>query len=170
MSDNVELPPPTDPNQPPKTNVAIRSPGESKVVIDPDGDLNLVVGSRDSRTFVVCSKALARASPVWKTLLYGGFAESIQPDRSTGKEWIVNLPDDDAAAVQIILNILHYRFDEIPISAHTILSDKYDLTRLLRPWVRGWRDGLAECVKTETLTVFGIECLSWITWELGFGD
>ncbi|KAJ0347663.1 hypothetical protein COL154_010775 [Colletotrichum chrysophilum] len=54
-------------------------------ILDSKGDLYLVVGSDiragDPSTFLVCSKALARASPVFDKMLFGPFAEShLEPE------------------------------------------------------------------------------------------
>ncbi|KAI0377355.1 hypothetical protein F5Y04DRAFT_264440 [Hypomontagnella monticulosa] len=151
----------------------------SKVIIDPDGDLHLTVGESNPVTFLVCSKALARASLVWKKLLYGGFAESVQPDRASGEEWIVKLPEDDPKAIEILLDIIHCRFDRVPTSVAlkpapavdralkwsdlyqlTVLTDKYDLTRSLEPWVGRW-------LKTVPPSGLKADLFAWITWELG---
>lgn len=167
----------------------------SKVVIDPDGDLHLAVGPSNPVTFVVCSKTVARASPVWKKLLYGGFAESIRPDRASGKEWIVKLPEDDPKATEILLNIIHCRFRQIPTQATvcadedspqpnhinllgiyrlTVLTDKYDLTENLRPWAQNWVKQITEKFsldrKLPSQWEPGAELLSWIAWELGDSD
>ncbi|KAI0477142.1 hypothetical protein GGR56DRAFT_691413 [Xylariaceae sp. FL0804] len=148
------------------------------VVVDPDGDLQLIVGQTrcvptltslanrlddedddDEPTsdyggdddkyddehaheaavvFVVCSRALARASPVWKRMLYGGFAESQRRPASLdssssssfdatttttttttsggggGGHWTVELPEDDAGAMATLLHIVHGRFGQLP--------------------------------------------------------
>ncbi|OTA96248.1 hypothetical protein M434DRAFT_28111 [Hypoxylon sp. CO27-5] len=155
-----------------------------QVVIDPDGELHLAVGSLNGVTFIVCPKTLARASLFWKTLLYGGFAESIQPDRSLGSEWIVKLPADHPKAMEIFLNIIHSCFDKIPTAVRfcsqvrstsilhykdlyqlTVLTDKYDLTRILRPWAQNWVKDIDW--NFSEYTASAMEFLSWITWELG---
>ncbi|KAK8112319.1 uncharacterized protein PG998_008776 [Apiospora kogelbergensis] len=146
--------------------------GESTPVdIDPDGDLYLKVGvaklkkeagdsiaadtknaanSPDEKkngdspptTFRVCSRALARASPVWRKMLYGGFAESKPKDG----DWIVELPDDDVPAIEFFLSAIHARFDKIPafdslpdlswLYMVSVVADKYDTIRFLRPWAK----------------------------------
>ncbi|KAH8884988.1 hypothetical protein GQ53DRAFT_605071, partial [Thozetella sp. PMI_491] len=114
----------------------------------------------------VCSKSLSRASKVWKAMLYGRFAER-QPADIT-QAWVVALPDDDPAALTIFLNIIHGSF-EIPQALElqellnlTILSNKYDLAHLLRPWVVGWMENMAQYEGRP-----GCEPLLWIAWEVG---
>ncbi|RYP08552.1 hypothetical protein DL765_008736 [Monosporascus sp. GIB2] len=168
--------------------------------IDADGDLHLIVGpkkcldmhSRSSGhpseiphtkavTYIVCSKTLSRSSPVWKRLLYGGFAESKKPE--AGGQWTVCLPEDEPAPMKTILNIAHGRFDQVPIEwgtvndlyLLTVLTDKYDLTHLLRPWVRGWMRAIKTSYYDEEQHLWDIpyeavsKCL-WIAWEFGDED
>ncbi|KAI5860902.1 hypothetical protein GGS23DRAFT_579437 [Durotheca rogersii] len=169
-----------------------------RVVVDPNGELCLTVGGENAVAFVVCAKTLARASPVLRTLLYGGFAESVQPDRSSGEEWTVELPEDNPGLMEILLNIMHCLFDRVPLSLDaksdvgppqtdrpalrgylrpvelyslTVLTDKYDLTRILRPWVRSWMDGVADAgPPKDSLAWRGeldMDQAAWVSWELG---
>ncbi|OIW30032.1 hypothetical protein CONLIGDRAFT_632143 [Coniochaeta ligniaria NRRL 30616] len=58
-------------------------PGNTKtpdlIIFEEDGDLRLEVGP-ERMPMIVCPKALARASPVFKRILFGGFAESKPAD------------------------------------------------------------------------------------------
>lgn len=142
-------------------------------VLDADGDLLLKVGTTKCTamptfargphfhdvafTFRVCSRTLARASPVWKRMLFGGFAES-KPNEG---DWIVGLPDDSPEAMSTLLGILYAKFDGVPLLNHlittkdlfniTVLTDKYDLTHILRPWAKVWLD----CLGTMPTTLSG---------------
>ncbi|KAI1780741.1 hypothetical protein F4818DRAFT_435938 [Hypoxylon cercidicola] len=151
----------------------------SKSYIDPDGDLCLEVGFV-SAEFVVDSKMLARASPAWKKLVDGVFAEDKKAEAQDGKpERVLKLPDDNHAAMEIFLNIIHGRFDRVSgyeefvycvyLYSLCVLTDKYDMTRILRPWAKGWsRTVHANCDKLgdSLRTKFCHERL-WIAWELG---
>lgn len=164
-----------------------QTPKEPAVkVFDSDGDLLLKVGtikcvaprssltgtpSNDAAcTFQVCSRAMARASSVWKRMLFGGFAES-KPKEG---EWVVRLPDDSPEAMSTLLSIVHADFDAVPLHSHrlathnlfelTVLTDKYDLTHIMKPWARTWLElvwDMAGYNFTSNLQ------LLWITWELG---
>ncbi|KAI0112765.1 hypothetical protein F4776DRAFT_339550 [Hypoxylon sp. NC0597] len=150
-----------------------------KSYIDPDGDLCLQVGPLAAE-FVVCSKTMARSSPFWKKMLYGDFAEGkkAQP-KNDEKEWIVKLPEDNVTAMTIVLSIIHGRFDQVAgyedliYTAHLynlcVLTDKYDMTHVLRPWAKGWSrsvhsrsEKLGQCLREK----FCHERL-WIAWDLG---
>ncbi|KAI1388562.1 uncharacterized protein F4822DRAFT_250212 [Hypoxylon trugodes] len=152
----------------------------SKSFIDPNGDLCLRVGGLFAEDFIVCSKTMARSSPFWQKMLYGEFAEGKKAQsQDTETEWIVKLPEDNPAAMRIILNIIHCRFDQVSgyedfvYTAHLynlcILTDKFDMTHILRPWARGWSrsthsqsDKLGQSLRSK----FCHERL-WVAWELG---
>lgn len=177
---------PTDESKPPKQeNDRSKFP---RTIVDPDGDLCLVVGDKKGSAFVVCSKTVARASPVWKKLLYGEFAESLQPSKDSGEEWTVRLPDDNPGSMKVLLNIIHSRFDQVPIKVDmsnictidgeqitfsdlfllTVLTDKYDLTRNLRPWATTWlEDVRAATTHNLKFSMTSMDHLCWIAWELG---
>lgn len=135
-----------------------------KVIFDEDGDLHLIVGL-DKITFIVCSRALARASRIFKRMLFGGFAES----KPTGDvEWVVGLPQDDINGLHILMDIIHGNIEKVPTilydDSHTtlhvdggqdeilecevqeilrgvaVVADKYDLVHLLHPWADSWLD------------------------------
>lgn len=153
--------------------------------MDHDGDLCLEVGFV-SAEFVVDSKLLARASPVWKKLLDEEFdkgkqkAEEEEQEAQEGKPGrVLKLPDDNHAAMEIFLNIIHGRFDQVSgyeefvycvyLYSLCVLTDKYGMTRILRPWAKGWsRTVHANCDKLgdSLRTKFCHERL-WIAWELG---
>jgi len=117
-----------------------------RVDIDRDGDLTLVVGP-EHRKFLVCSRALSRASPVFKQMLYGNpqWQES-RPKDPSQLPWVVKLPDDNHDATKTLLEIIHSRFVYVSSTCGKIeelyeilvVADKYDMTKLLRPWVQGW--------------------------------
>ncbi|KAK2054309.1 hypothetical protein LY76DRAFT_580271 [Colletotrichum caudatum] len=118
------------------------------VVYDGDGDLTILIGYEPNMLQCqVESKTLSRSSPVFKKMLFGGFAES-RP--SNGEDWVVHLPEDDFLSMKIMFSIAHGAFDQVPksLSVHdlyTLLAhtDKYDSIHLLRPWARYWVDALA---------------------------
>lgn len=145
-------------------NVATEEPETSReatpseIIMDRDGDLRLEVGAdhRDEPvTFLVCSKALARRSTIFKMMLFGPFAES---NKSAPGGWVVQLPDDDPRAFAVLMHILHSNFESVPSffkEAHRSLespgyssnstlykiarmTDKYDMVDVVRPWISQW--------------------------------
>lgn len=115
--------------------------------VDLSGDLDLLIEYEDAKTkatiiktFVVSTKVLCLASPVWKTMFDPKGPWNIQP----GEEGF-SMPEDDPNALLILLDAAHLNFDRIPsvvsfdlLLQVLILCDKYDVMRLLRPWIPGW--------------------------------
>lgn len=158
----------------------------ARVIIDPDGDLQLSVGTanRFSRpTIFTCdSKTLSRASKVWKTMLYGPWKES-RDASGNQNEWVVELPDDKPKPMTTMLNIMHSRFENLPVIGAQItldelyelavLSDKYDLAKMLRPWASSWLQPLRDkypsgwlYTRQPEMTVDYHQQL-WVAWEFG---
>ncbi|KAK7921513.1 Fatty acid oxidation complex subunit alpha [Apiospora marii] len=164
---------------------------ERRYDIDPDGDLLLAIGeecpSATPATFRVDSRALARASAVFRQMLHGGFAEARRPGRGGG-DWVVRLPEDSPNTFYILLSIFHTQFDKVPqdelkgsriqlIYDLTITTDKYDLTHCVRPWAALWSALRLQQVTElnnrkqpgahNASTYVGLQKCLWITWELG---
>ena len=136
------------------------------LTFDANGDLTIKVG-KGQREFLVCPKTLARASPVFKAMLYGDFKEA-RPANPT-ESWIIELPEDDADSTGILFNIIHSCFDRIPdiLSLHQlfallIVTEKYNMTQFVRPWINNWFAPHRISVSLDNYALM----LS-ITWELG---
>lgn len=125
----------------------------TRTVLDPDGDLILRakspawVQNGTECEFLVDSHAMRRASPVWKCMLFGPWAESRPAD---GSQWVVSLPEDDPAALKPVLQIAHgepgrmvERNPDV-ILRTIILCDKYDTFELIGPWIHDWKAILAQ--------------------------
>ncbi|KAK4697983.1 hypothetical protein P7C71_g179, partial [Lecanoromycetidae sp. Uapishka_2] len=102
----------------------------STINVDPSGDLTLLVGDPDKeaqQSFLVSSKAMQLASPVWATLFdpQGRFLEA------NAKE--VSLPDDDPHALLILLHIAHLNFDLIT-SPVNVGWQSIDSWRYVKPY------------------------------------
>ncbi|KAM0210910.1 hypothetical protein ACHAQI_005637 [Fusarium lateritium] len=141
------------------------------IKIDPRGDITLCVGESDPVTFTACSRALARTSPVFDRMLYGNFIEAKKPDNG---EWTVNLPEDKATAMSLFLRISHGQFDHVPKTISiddlydlTVLSNYYDATQTLEPWIGRWMSSLEDDMKRTKESM--AKCLG-ITWEFGLKD
>ena len=147
-------------------------------------------------TFVVCSKALSRASPFFKHLLYGGFSESEKPKGDA--KWTVHLPEDHVGSIWLLASIAHGCFNGIlPEKAITkteldhlrteevdkdnmsldrlyeltITTDKYNMAHLLRPFAHKWLRSAWDTHWYPAGNIAG-ECTQflWIAWELGDVD
>lgn len=145
----------------------------ANVTKDPDGDLTLVVGARIERTeatkFVVESRILARSSPVLKRMVDGKFQES-RSSQSVSEPWVIELPDDKPSALAVLLQIMHLQFHAIPTALTIsrmydlmVLAEKYDMTRLLKPWSEDWWTSLLDSDESTK----GKLQLMYIAWQLG---
>jgi hypothetical protein len=119
---------------------------------DPDGDVFLRCKDQDTgipKSFRVSSKVLRLASPVFARLLGPTFQEG----RKLRQEGclVVQLEDDDAPLMKLILDVLHYKADSTyqvvdaeKLARLAIHCDKYDCTKALGPWVSTWFKNVAE--------------------------
>ncbi|KAL0936006.1 uncharacterized protein CTRU02_208221 [Colletotrichum truncatum] len=135
---------------------------------DSYGDLIFKVGNpKEVLEFLVCSRTVARSSAVFRAMLYGGFAES--KPQATGNSWVVELPEDRACPLLVVLSIIHGHFTYIPNGLkqnemyHVLtITEKYDMTHILRPWAKVWFQPY-EDIRSPA----GNEMLLWISWEIG---
>lgn len=137
------------------------------IPIDPHGDVTLVVGANDEvKSFLVSSKILSVASPVWRAMLStrNGFIEA-------GSEEII-FPDDNPEALFIIFLACHMRFQEVPAEVKfqnlmnlCTVCDKYDCISLLQPWLSAWTTPWLEHVGDH-----GFEGWAFIAWVIGDVD
>lgn len=107
------------------------------------GDVVLIVEdeSRNIAKFLVSSKVLGLASPVFAALFSQKFTEGGRIIEGNRPE--ITLRDDDPAVMRHILGILHYKDpgDEINakmLAALAIHCDKYTCTGPLKPWIKNW--------------------------------
>ncbi|KAH8908602.1 hypothetical protein BR93DRAFT_966659 [Coniochaeta sp. PMI_546] len=166
------------------------------LVFDPNSDLTFEVGDKTHNVSCqVDAKSVARASHVFRRMLFGGFAES----KPSEGEWIVSLPEDDINVMAIIFNIIHGHVHKVPKilpknmaelvgpSSHcyhddavetdmlylvTMTADKYDIIHLLRPWVKYWLERV-RCKKRWSQKGWDDNwCaeLLWAAWILGDHD
>ncbi|KAF5691945.1 hypothetical protein FDENT_3148 [Fusarium denticulatum] len=141
------------------------------IVFDPRGDVKLCVGETDPVTFTACSRALARASPVFERMLFGQFMES-KP--TNGEDWLVELPEDEPKALSTFLHISHGQFDRVPRTPSiddlydlTVLSNYYDGTHMLEPWIGRWMSQVEDDANAPKVSM--AKSL-WIAWEFGRKD
>ncbi|OIW30062.1 hypothetical protein CONLIGDRAFT_669810 [Coniochaeta ligniaria NRRL 30616] len=167
-----------------------RHPFSEIIIFDPDGDLELQVKCKDDFhghvSWRVCSKALARASPIFKRMLYGSFAES----KPAAGKWVVTLNERDYHSLDIVMNIIHGNYHRVPKDLFDCrclcgglfeydhlyyiarVVDKYDMVHILRPWADVWIRGSTDSIESIHKTAVkkrerGDGQLTWIAWVLG---
>ena len=81
----------------------------------------------------------------------------------------------------IVLNIIHCRFHSIPLALNlddlcelTLLTHKYHLTHVLRPWATTWVNAATlqmtdyeRRLYSVTPDMYNLERMSWIAWVMG---
>jgi hypothetical protein len=121
------------------------------ILLDAEGEVTLEVGdfeSGHSTKFQVSTKVLSLASPVFAKMFGPNFAEGTKI--RNGELVNIKLEDDDGSAMEIILNLLHYRgTEQLSVTSETIaniamLCDKYDCVRAMTPWTCCWFMSLQE--------------------------
>ena len=101
----------------------------SSIVLDPSGDVRLTTNTHD---FVVSSKVMCLASPVWRAMFDPQGPWAKQSSSSGGS--IYSLAEDDPDALLILLQIAHLQFSDLPdalvVYEHllqlAVLCDKYE--------------------------------------------
>lgn len=165
--------------QPPRILHRLQPP-PPRSCLDPKGDLCINVGPYPAKSFIVCSKTLARTSPFWDKMLYGEFKESKKLcSQGDNLEWTVKLPEDSPTAMGLLLSIVHGRFDVVPryedllcipdLYEVSIITDKYDMAHVLQPWARGWLRPTLCSTELIGESLRGQYCHEqlWISWALG---
>ncbi|KAF2760584.1 hypothetical protein EJ05DRAFT_536665 [Pseudovirgaria hyperparasitica] len=109
------------------------------IELDEDWNLTVVIGAVQQR-FRVCRQALM-VSPVWRRMFGPPFGE---PDMSE-----ISMPEDDANAMGIVLNMAHHKYEAVPKRLDTttfynvaLLVSKYSLETLVLPFWKPWYDEL----------------------------
>ncbi|KAK0643934.1 hypothetical protein B0T16DRAFT_460026 [Cercophora newfieldiana] len=75
------------------------------------------------KDFLVCSNTLRRSSKAWNAMLFGKFAEA----RPVQGEWTVSLPEDNPAALLVVLDMIHGNHEQV--SPRPSLDEMYEILR-----------------------------------------
>ncbi|KAF2185899.1 hypothetical protein K469DRAFT_738836 [Zopfia rhizophila CBS 207.26] len=136
---------------------------------DPDGDVIFKFQDQSSNTttsFRVSSKVLRLASPVFTRMFSPYFQEG--QELLQGEHPVIELKDDDAQLMGIILSILHYQgsgenhvMSAERLARLAIHCDKYDCVNALGPWISVWFKNVERM--SELSEEFGSE-FSTIIW------
>ncbi|TGO56309.1 hypothetical protein BCON_0079g00030 [Botryotinia convoluta] len=116
-------------------------------------------------SILVSSKHMSLASPVFKAMLQGGFQEAITL-KETGK-LEVPLPDDDPAAMKILIDAIHGRMKSVPLKIElelltqlAILVDKYQCPEVLLPYPVIWKNKLQDWTDSSSDIARWL-CIAW---------
>ncbi|KAK3335233.1 hypothetical protein B0T19DRAFT_3079 [Cercophora scortea] len=175
---------PTDParapgakSSPPKRKAAEMSTGplerggEVVEVLDPHGDLILVIGE-ERREFLVCSRTLARASPEFEKKCLQNWQVVPREDAPPSAMKKVNLGGFNAEAFHVVLLVIHgaaaqvHRKMHDPKLLHDVIcvTHHFDMTNCLAPVAGTW---LKRIYKKDVSSYDDIATQLWITHQLG---
>lgn len=159
---------PTTHNTEPKANkptaAGLKKP---TICFDRNGDLILAIGSGPGRDMLVDSRALSRASPKLHAILS-------HDGKKNDNSWTLELPEDDPLPFTILLNLIHTRFERTParvtleqLYGICILTQKYNMTEVLRPVAERWYKDIGRPSEGEYGLFFK---KVFVAWELGFAE
>ncbi|KAK7749136.1 hypothetical protein SLS62_008423 [Diatrype stigma] len=138
--------------------------GDTTLIVRKAGEEHLENDVKNFSAFKVSSAAMIRASPFWEKVFLGPFSEA-QP----GHMKVLNYIEDDTVNLEILLDIIHLRFNRIPpyvslksLAEMAALTDKFCATRIVGPWIWRWLDQLDQH-GSEPQWI-------WISWEYGLED
>ncbi|KAL1643532.1 hypothetical protein SLS58_004892 [Diplodia intermedia] len=153
------------------------TPGEKSAVgktyyFDLKGDTRLLVRNDAGveNVFVCSAKAMTLVCDAWDRMLSpdGHFKEAREPAEGDEPREVA-LPDDDATALSILLDIAHLRFSLIPAKLSfrhllgvAVLAEKYGAARAFQPWLSMWVGA-----QRKKVGVPGYEEWLWIAWAFG---
>lgn len=148
---------------------ALSNPSLLTIRFDEDGDLTFVVGTKPTQDMLVDSRAVCRASLVFKRMLTGNFAEA----KPTFGEWRVRLPEDNADGFAIAMGLAHAQHAHIPPNLSSkalkdvlVVTNKYDMTKILGQMAKTWaKKGSMEVEAVNSVNGWGD--ILFISWELG---
>lgn len=122
--------------------------------LDPHGDVILDIRTLDSTiSFLVSSKVLSLASPVFARMFAPGFAEGEK--LLAGDRLRITFREDKVPAMEHILKALHYQGDTsssmaaVDLAILAIHCDKYDCVKALATWISHWFSNLKEITNTS---------------------
>ena len=140
---------------------------------DDYADVSLLIIFKDEKapvTFQCCSRALARSSPVFDTMLYENSEGTDQKPRRG--DWRLNLPDGDPTTFAMFMNIIHGYFQRVPrvitvqsLYRLTVLSHDYEASQVLAPWIDPWITSIEKLPVSNKMAHFR---MLWICWELRY--
>ncbi|KAF2671152.1 hypothetical protein BT63DRAFT_453538 [Microthyrium microscopicum] len=151
------------------------------VILDDEGDLRLVVGTKpeEKGQIVVSSAFLARYSPFFRSILKGSWKESVGIAKaSTNREpFDLALPDDDFQSMVLMCEVLYHwavvpeaqfyawvRHENVLLAVREqaekmlrllISCEKYDVFNACKDFLDSWNASLAHLLEQVTLVKTG---------------
>lgn len=144
-------PPTPAPTPPPTLDQGAPKPPIKTIVMDPEGDLSVVVHGAAApyaaQDFLVHSRVLALASPMFAIMFGPHFREggALRGRTASSRPCRIELHEDDPYAMDLLFRVLHHRVADMPLrlepaalAALAVQADKYDCKVVFRPWALQW--------------------------------
>lgn len=122
------------------------------IILARDADVKLIIGRESDPSNLtqaaVCSKSLAKASPVFTALLLGGNFQESRGNQANAEEWVVELPADKVSPMLILLKAVHWQspgpgcFELNALYDLIVLADKYDMFPVVKSRARTWWESI----------------------------
>lgn len=142
------------------------------IVFDKHGDTkvrNKRVGELEHTVYIVCSRALARVSPVFHAILYDRIGTVDIHKSPQSDDGFIDFVEEGEESLIIFLNIAHARFSGIPRTLNvdqlyniTALTSRYECTCILSTWVNSW----ISCSEDQAHET-DLAKILWVTWQVG---
>ncbi|KAM3496859.1 hypothetical protein MY10362_009771, partial [Beauveria mimosiformis] len=141
---------------------------ENTVIFDNHRDIEVQASGGRTR-YIICSRALARLSPVLRSRMRQDTVSDTQ-DQCPRRGVILELNGNHDDSLTILFNIAHAHFLAVPRTLSikqmynlSILTSLYSCTSILGPWVDSWIAGVEGTVPRADMAM-----MLWVFWELGF--
>ncbi|KAM3433919.1 hypothetical protein NHJ13734_006220 [Beauveria thailandica] len=142
---------------------------DNTVIFDNHGDIEVQVSGGTTR-YIVCSRALARMSPLLRSRIRQDIVADTQDQCTRRGVIILELHGNDDDSLTILFNIAHAHFLAVPRTLSikqmynlSMLTWCYGCTSILGPWVDSWIAGVEGTVPRADMAM-----MLWVFWELGF--
>jgi hypothetical protein len=126
-------------------------------------DLTLIIGP-EKQTVKVLKSAMQTTSSVWRAMFRPGWTESTSSS--------IEFPDDDAAAMLLVLRIAHHKYEDLPKSLEwkdllqlVVVCDKYDLIHIIRYFM-----GSRKWLKPYRSSIFDPKYADWLFVAYSLGE
>ncbi|KAK2595510.1 hypothetical protein QQS21_006785 [Conoideocrella luteorostrata] len=143
------------------------------IIFDEFGDVFIRVARSDeleTTVNLVCSRALARTSPILQFQLQELFSTTSRLKESSSLErLVIEVPECDSEALTIFLNIAHAHFLDVPQTLGidalynlTIITFRFNNAGALAPWIHSWISAAKSNAHGKC-----IPKMLWVSWHVG---
>jgi len=128
-------------------------------------------GPAPEMTFLLSSRHLSLASPVFETMLSGKWSEGLKVDSDLDSLYRVTAEDFDSEALAMVMNVIHGRWSLVPrtvslemLARIAVIVDYYDIREALQLILSLWMQNLPVSSVPTSLSREGVLWIlvSWV--------